>query len=76
MAQVELPVDAYQRYGNAVQLPVLMARGTFTVDPEPSGQPWRGWEEIDPYETAARGVFAPVTGLSYGVPGPSPSTAC
>ncbi|MET9223354.1 hypothetical protein ABZX65_31985 [Streptomyces sp. NPDC003300] len=69
VSQVELPVHAYQKSGNAVQLPVLMAQGTFAVDPEPSGQPWRGWEEIDPDEAAARGVYAPVTGLSYGVPG-------
>src|SRR5690242_21023617 len=46
-----------------------MEPGTFAVDPEPSGPPWRRWEEIDPDEAAARGIYAPVYSLSYGSPG-------
>lgn len=43
--------------------------GTFAVDPEPSGPPWRAWEEIDADEAAARGIYAPVHALSNGTPG-------
>ncbi|MCX5387426.1 hypothetical protein [Streptomyces sp. NBC_00083] len=66
LSQVALPVHAHQKYGNGVQLPVLMESGTFAVDPEPWGPPWRRWEEIHPDEAAARGVHAPVYALSDG----------
>ncbi|MFE2729031.1 hypothetical protein [Kitasatospora sp. NPDC059327] len=69
LSQVDLPVHARQSYGNGIQLPVLMESGTFAVDPEPSGPPWRRWEEIPPDEAAARGVYAPVWALSDGAPG-------
>lgn len=69
LSQVVLPAHARQKYGNGLQLPVLMEPGTFAVDPEPWGLPWRTWEEIDPDEAAARGVFAPVYALSDGAPG-------
>ncbi|MFJ3926360.1 hypothetical protein [Streptomyces sp. NPDC090022] len=39
LSQVALPVHAHQKYGNGIQLPVLMESGTFAVDPEPSGPP-------------------------------------
>jgi hypothetical protein len=39
VSRVALPVHAYQKYGNGVQLPVLMEAGTYAVDPEPSGPP-------------------------------------
>ncbi|GFH39456.1 hypothetical protein SCWH03_57240 [Streptomyces pacificus] len=48
---------------------MLMESGTFAVDPEPWGPPWQAWEEIDPDEAAARGVYAPVHTLSNGAPG-------
>jgi hypothetical protein len=35
MSQVALPAHARQRYGNGLQLPVLMESGTFTVELEP-----------------------------------------
>ncbi len=38
LSQVVLPVHARQAYGNRVQLPVLMAPGTFAVDPESWGR--------------------------------------
>lgn len=69
LSQVTLPVHAHQQYGNGLQLPVLMEPGTFAVEPEPWGPPWRRWEEIGPDEAAARGVHAPVHGLSDGAPG-------
>ncbi|MCX5215103.1 hypothetical protein OG689_38580 [Kitasatospora sp. NBC_00240] len=69
LSQVELPVHAHQKYGNGFQLPVLMESGTFAVEREPMGPPWRRWEEIDPEEAAARGIHAPVHFLSDGTPG-------
>ncbi|MEV7416314.1 hypothetical protein [Streptomyces sp. NPDC089919] len=69
LSRVELPAHAHQKYGNGLQLPVLMEPGTFAVDPEPWGPPWRRWEEIDPAEAEARGVYAPVFHLSDGLPG-------
>lgn len=69
LSQVELPVHAHQKYGNGIQLPVLMESGTFAVEPEPWGAPWRRWEEIDPDEAAVRGIHAPVYALSDATPG-------
>jgi hypothetical protein len=69
LSQVALPARAHQKYGNGIQLPVLMESGTFAVDPESWGPPWRTWEEIDPDEAAARGIHAPVYSLSDGAPG-------
>ncbi|MGA5816612.1 hypothetical protein ACPC54_01925 [Kitasatospora sp. NPDC094028] len=34
LSQVALPVHAHQKYGNGIQLPVLMESGTFAVDSE------------------------------------------
>ncbi|MGW2181855.1 hypothetical protein ACWCXX_27920 [Streptomyces sp. NPDC001732] len=69
LSRVALPVHAHQQYGNGLQLPVLMEPGTFAVEPEPWGPPWRRWEEVGPDEAAARGVHAPVPALSDGAPG-------
>lgn len=69
LAEVVLPAHARQAYGNGVQLPVLMEPGTFAVDPEPWGRPWRPWEELGPGEAAARGFHAPVPYVSDGVRG-------
>ncbi|WP_432064753.1 hypothetical protein [Streptomyces sp. C10-9-1] len=69
LSQVALPVHAHQKYGNGIQLPVLMESGTFAVEPEPWGPPWRRWEEIDPDEAAARGIYAPLYALSDSAPG-------
>lgn len=68
VSPVALPVHARQSYGHRL-LPALMEQGTYAVDPEPSGPPWRRWNEIEPDEAAARGVFAPLDGLSFGEPG-------
>ncbi|GAA2774568.1 hypothetical protein [Kitasatospora cinereorecta] len=71
LSQVALPVHARQSYGNGAQLPVLMESGTFAVDPDPWGGPWRRWDEIDPGEAEARGIYAPVYALSDSTPGAS-----
>ncbi|NEE34483.1 hypothetical protein G3M53_54730, partial [Streptomyces sp. SID7982] len=64
LSQVALPVHAHQSYGNGVQLPVLMRAGTFAVDPESWGGPWRMGDETEPGEAEARGIHAPVRALS------------
>ncbi|MGW1290518.1 hypothetical protein ACWD4N_44810 [Streptomyces sp. NPDC002586] len=69
LSEVCLPIHARQKYGNGIQLPVLMESGTFAVDPEPWGPPWRRWDRVHPDEAAARGIYAPVHALSDGVPG-------
>lgn len=69
LSEVVLPVHAHQSFGNGLQLPVLMESGTFAVDPEPWGPPWRPWEEVDPDEATARGIYAPLHALSDGTPG-------
>lgn len=69
LSQVSLPVHARQKYGNGTQLPVLMQSGTFAVDPDPWGGPWRMWDEIEPGEAEARGIYAPVYALSDSTPG-------
>ncbi|MFI6622176.1 hypothetical protein [Streptomyces sp. NPDC050528] len=71
LSQVALPVHARQTYGNGAQLPVLMQSGTFAVDPDPWGGPWRLWDELDPGEAEARGIYAPVHALSDSAPGAS-----
>ncbi|MET8586161.1 hypothetical protein ABZX39_35630 [Streptomyces collinus] len=69
LSQVALPAHAHQKYGNGIQLPVLMEPGTFAVDPRHLGPPWRRWDEIDPQEAAARGIDASVHAVSEGTPG-------
>lgn len=69
LSQVALPAHARQKYGNGAQLPVLMKSGTFAVDPDPWGGPWRMWDELDPGVAEARGIFAPVYALSDSAPG-------
>ena len=69
LSQVSLPAHARQKYGNGAQLPVLMGSGTFAVDPDPWGRPWRMWDEIDPGEAEAHGIYAPVYALSDSTPG-------
>lgn len=63
LSEVALPAHAHQQFGNGLQFPVLMESGTFAVEPEPWGPPWRRWEEIDPDDEALReGQIAPVEG--------------
>ncbi|MGW4646771.1 hypothetical protein [Kitasatospora sp. NPDC004289] len=69
LTRVALPVHAHGKWGNGTALPVLMDEGTYAVDPEPSGPPWRTWEEIGQEEAAARGIHARLGRLSDGAPG-------
>jgi hypothetical protein len=69
LSRVAWVAYAHHTYGNGHALPVLMEAGTYAVDPEPSGPPWRRWSEIDPVEAEARGVFAPVYSVPCGAPG-------
>ncbi|MFD5191303.1 hypothetical protein ACFWMU_24695 [Streptomyces sp. NPDC058357] len=69
LSPVALPAHAHQKFGNGVQLPALMESGTFAVEPEPWGPPWRRWEDVDPDEAAARGIYAPLFALSDSAPG-------
>ncbi|GAA1214929.1 hypothetical protein GCM10009665_00910 [Kitasatospora nipponensis] len=68
VSRIALPVHARQRLGHEL-LPALMEPGTYAVDPEPAGPPWRRWSEIGAEEADARGVFAPVPALSFGASG-------
>jgi hypothetical protein len=70
VSRVVHPSYARSIYGNGVSMPVLMAEGTYSVDAEPFGPPWRKWNEIDDGYAEAVGVFAPVHALSCGTPGP------
>ncbi|WAL94676.1 hypothetical protein [Streptomyces sp. Je 1-369] len=66
--RVALPARAHQTYGHEL-LPALMESGTYAVDPEPFGLPYRPWSEIGAEAAAERGVFAPVHRLSFAAPG-------
>ncbi|WP_431683654.1 hypothetical protein [Kitasatospora sp. KL5] len=70
VSRVAFPVYGRNTYGNGHAVPVLMESGTYAVDPEPFGPPWRKWGDIDESEAEARGVYAPVRSLSFGTPGP------
>ena len=67
--RVALPVHARQKWGNGVRMPVLMAEGTYAVEPEPSGPPWEQWDELSTQAASLRGIFAPVYSVSFGKPG-------
>ncbi|WP_435281831.1 hypothetical protein [Streptomyces koelreuteriae] len=68
VSRVALPDHARQTYSHEL-LPALMESGTYAVEPEPFGPPWRQWSEVAAQESSARGVFAPVPALSFGSPG-------
>jgi hypothetical protein len=65
LRRVALPDHAHQLYHHDL-LGVLMDSGTYAVDPEPFGPPWRRWDEVDPAEAEALGVYAPVYAVSEG----------
>ncbi|MEV7024234.1 hypothetical protein [Kitasatospora sp. NPDC093558] len=68
VSRVALPVQAHQSYGDRF-LPPLMEPGTYAVDPEPYGPPWRYGDETGADEPAAPGVYAPVGAVSFGPAG-------
>lgn len=65
VSEVALPVHLSDTYWEALHPPLLEA-GTYAVDPEPYGPPWRPWDEVGPQEAAARGIFTRFGGLSDG----------
>ncbi|MFE7113327.1 hypothetical protein ACFU98_44165 [Streptomyces sp. NPDC057575] len=67
VSKVALPIHLSDTYWETLHPPLLEA-GTYAVDPEPYGPPWRPWEEAGAQEAAARGVFAPGGALSDGPP--------
>ncbi|MEU2355957.1 hypothetical protein ABZ599_23790 [Streptomyces misionensis] len=71
LSRVSLPVHARQKYGNGVQLPVLMESGTFAVDPDPWEGPRRMGDGVDPGGAETRGGRAPVHAVSAGTSGAS-----
>ncbi|KDN80763.1 hypothetical protein [Kitasatospora cheerisanensis] len=70
VGQVRFPPYAYHQVGNGRQMSDLMDVGTYAVDPDPSGPPYRSWEDLAEGEAEARGYYAPVPHyLSDGPPG-------
>lgn len=49
--------------------PPLLEAGTYAVDPDPVGPPWRRWEELRAHEAEERGWHAPVHAVSDGPSG-------
>ncbi|MFJ8622544.1 hypothetical protein ACIRD3_06820 [Kitasatospora sp. NPDC093550] len=68
VSRVALPAHAHGEGGDRFLPPVLQP-GSYAVDPEPSGPPFRSWSGIGAREAAARGVYAPVPALSFAPPG-------
>ncbi|MFD7987776.1 hypothetical protein ACFV4M_30990 [Kitasatospora indigofera] len=67
VSEVALPIHLSATHWETLHPPLLEA-GTYAVDPEPDGPPWRRWEEVDAEEAAGRGIFEPVGALSDGPP--------
>jgi hypothetical protein len=65
VSRTALPVHAAQKYGHGL-VGVLMEPGTYAVNPDPFGPPWRPWAEVGAAEAEARGWYAPVNVLSWG----------
>ncbi|GLW54842.1 hypothetical protein [Kitasatospora phosalacinea] len=66
VTRVRFPPYANHPVGNGHPMPVLMDAGTYAVDPEPSGGPWRPWADLAEGEAEARGYYAPVAGVRDG----------
>lgn len=65
VSRVALPVHAH--HGGWEELhPPLMEAGTYAVDPQPTGPPWRLWAEVGADVAARQGVYAPVYSVSFG----------
>jgi hypothetical protein len=68
VSRVALPVHAGQKYGHGLHS-VLMEPGTYAVNPDPFGPPWRPWAEVGADGAEARGWYAPVYALPWGPQG-------
>ncbi|MFJ3661619.1 hypothetical protein ACIPPM_14295 [Streptomyces sp. NPDC090119] len=77
LSEVALPVHAHQKYGNGVQLPVLMRSGTFAVDPG-SGHGTPGASVIAPGDIrGTRLIPEKCDGACCGLDGADgPNTVC
>ncbi|GLW75361.1 hypothetical protein Kpho02_76580 [Kitasatospora phosalacinea] len=65
LSRVALPVHTH--HGAREELhPPLMQPGTYAVDPQPTGPPWRLWEEVGEEAAARQGIYAPVYSVSFG----------
>ncbi|MFG2818451.1 hypothetical protein ACGFX4_03390 [Kitasatospora sp. NPDC048365] len=49
--------------------PPLLEAGTYAVDPDPWGPPWRLWDEVGEREAAERGYYLPRYSVPYGPAG-------
>ncbi|MDX3588720.1 hypothetical protein [Streptomyces europaeiscabiei] len=65
VSRVALPIHLSDTHWETLHPPLLEA-GTYAIDPEPYGPPWRPWEEIGAQQAAARGIFAPFSHLPDG----------
>ncbi|MFI0722818.1 hypothetical protein [Streptomyces sp. NPDC021224] len=68
VSRVALPVHLRDAHWETLH-PPLMEAGTYAVDPEPYGPPWRPGPEFGAEEAAARGLYAPVASVSDGPAG-------
>ncbi|MFD7729100.1 hypothetical protein ACFV6F_01760 [Kitasatospora phosalacinea] len=68
VTRVRFPPYAHLGVGVGM-LPALLDAGTYAVDPEPSGPPWRFWGELAEGEAEARGYQAPVQAVPVGPAG-------
>ncbi|POM27671.1 hypothetical protein BTM25_20890 [Actinomadura rubteroloni] len=68
LVEVALPVHVNQSYYHELY-PPLMEPGTYAVVDEPSGPPWRRWDDVGADAAEKRGYYAPVYSLSFGPAG-------
>ncbi|MFG2698581.1 hypothetical protein [Kitasatospora sp. NPDC048407] len=66
VSRVRFPPYARHQVGNGLRMPALMDAGSYAVDPEQSGPPWRLWEELADGEAEARGYYDRVYSLPDG----------
>nr|WP_126641955.1 hypothetical protein [Embleya hyalina] len=65
VSRVALPVHTHHGAWEELH-PPLMEPSTYAVDPQPTGPPWRLWEEVGEDTAARQGVYAPVYAVSFG----------
>ncbi|MFB7910808.1 hypothetical protein ACFC1T_30670 [Kitasatospora sp. NPDC056076] len=65
VSRVALPVHTHHGAWEELH-PPLMEPGTYAVDPQPSGPPWRLWQDVGDEAAARQGVYAPVYSVSFG----------
>jgi hypothetical protein len=68
VSRIALPVHTHHGAWEELH-PPLMESATYAVDPQPTGPPWRLWEEVGEEAAARQGVYAPVYSVSFGARG-------